>query len=180
MKSVGSLFRLVLVAAIVATAALGAAGCGDDDKKDTTSVDQSAPAQSDSGETKQFKSGEEVGKSKKVVVESDAEFSAEQRAVITRMGEFADATDSRDYKKLCNDMLSSAVRKIGGDCEKTFAKSGEQIKDFKIAVSSVTVAKDGKTALAKVSVSANGDNPSPQEISMIKEDGKWRVQILGQ
>lgn len=194
MKTVGSVTRLVAIAAILALAAFVVAGCGSDTpKKDTTSVDQSQPtAATDSGDQggqgdqgaaqpKQFEQGQTVGKSGKVVVDSDAEMSANQQAVIQRIGDFADATADHNYKKLCNDLLSKAARKIGGDCVKTFEQTGAQIKDFKITVNSVKVGKDGKSAVAKVMVKSNVNSTTqPQDLSLIKEDGAWRIQILGQ
>lgn len=189
MKTVGSVTRMVAIAAILALAAFVATGCGSDTpKKDTVSVDQSQPtadtgAAGDQGASspKKFNQGTTVGKSKKVVVDSDAQMSANQQAVIERIGEFADATANKNYKKLCNDILSSAARKIGGDCVKTFEQTGAQIKDFKITVNSVKVAKDGKNAVAKVQVKSNVNSTTqPQDLSLVKEDGLWRIQILGQ
>ncbi len=181
MKNVGFVARLLAVAALLALSAFVVAGCGDDQKQDTVSVDRSEQAAgTEAGPSKQFDSGQAVGEAKKVVVDSDAEMSATQQAVISRIGAFGDATANQDYKKLCNDLLSKAARKIGGDCEKTFSQSGESLKDFKITVKSVTVAKDGKSAVAKVSVESNvNKTPQAQDLSLTKEDGDWRIQILG-
>lgn len=185
MKNVGFMARLVAVVAVLSLAAFVVAGCGGDEpKKDTASVDQSQPTgggDAGNAQTKQFESGESVGKSKKVVVNSDADFTAQQQAVIARIGEFADATANENYKKLCNDILSKAAQKIGGNCVKTFSQTGSSLKDFKITVNSVKIAKDGKTAVAKVDVTSNVNTTAqPQDLTMIKEDGKWRIQILGQ
>jgi outer membrane murein-binding lipoprotein Lpp len=181
MKNVGMMVRLLAVVSLLALGALALTGCGDEPKKDTVSTDQSQPtAGTDSG-TKQFDSGETIGKAGKVVVNSDADFSANQQAVIERIGEFGDATADQDYKKLCNGLLSKAARKIGGDCVGTFSKTGKQLKDFKITVNSVKITEDGKNAVAKVNVSSNmNKTPTPQDLSLVKEDGEWRIQILGQ
>lgn len=185
MKNVGSIVRLITIAAVLALAAIVATGCGDE-KKDQVSVDQSVSTDNgDSGEqqgqTRQYKSGEKVGSAGKVVINSDADFSKAQQEVIARLGDFADATADHDYKAICNDLLSKAARKIGGDCVATLSKSGKQIKDFKITVNSVQISKDGKSAKAKVDVKSNVNTTTqPQDMSMIKEDGQWRVQILGQ
>lgn len=190
MKKVGIAARLLIVAVILSLAAFAVVGCGgsDEKKQDTVSTDaslgaggaNSGGAAEQSGQTKQFESGEKVGKAGKVVVESDADMSAEQQAVIARLGEFADVTKNQNYKKLCNDLLAKAARKIGGNCVKTFSQTGAQLKDFKITVKSVKIGKDGKSAVAKVVVSSNvNKTPSPQDLSMIKEDGDWRIQILG-
>lgn len=184
MKKVGFGLRLLMVAAILSLAAFVVAGCGDEKKQDTVSTDQSVPtaASGDAADdTKQFDSGQSVGKAKKVVVESDADFSAAQQAVIARIGEFGDATANQDYKKLCNDLLSKKARQIGGDCVKTFEQTGAQLKDFKITVKSVKISKDGKSAAAKINVSSNVNKAQEgQDLTLIKEDGDWRIQILGQ
>lgn len=181
MKNVGFVAKLLVIAAVLSLSGFVVAGCGDDEKKqDTTSVDKSQPT-GEAGATKQFESGDTVGDAGKVVVESDADFSAEQQAVIARIGEFGDATADKDYKKLCNDLLSKSARKIGGDCVKTFSQTGDQLKDFKITVNSVTIGKDGKSAVAKVDVTSNvNKTKTPQDLSLTKEDGDWRIQILGQ
>jgi hypothetical protein len=185
MKSVGFMVRLVAVASVLALSAFAVAGCGGDEpKKDTVSTDQSQPTGGGDAAAagKQFSSGEKVGSAGKVVINSDADFSANQQAVIQRIGEFGDATANQNYKKLCNDLLSKAARKIGnGDCVGTFQKTGKSLKDFKISVNSVTVAKDGKTAVAKVDVTSNvNTTATPQDLSLVKENGEWRIQILGQ
>jgi hypothetical protein len=187
MKNVGSIVRLISIAAILSLVAIIATGCGDE-KQDKVSVDQSVAAndgdsgdQADQGQTRQFKSGEKVGSAGKVVINSDADFTKAQQEVIARLGDFADATANHDYEKICNDLLSKAASKIGGDCVATLSKTGKQIKDFKISVNSVQISKDGKSAKAKVDVTSNvNKTEQPQDMSMTKEGGQWRVQILGQ
>jgi hypothetical protein len=128
-----------------------------------------------------MKSGETVGSAKKVVVGEDSQFDANQKAVVDRIGEFADATANQNYKKLCNDILSKSARKIGGDCVRTFSQSGSQLKDFKITVKSVKIGKTEKTATAVVDVTSNVNKAQQsQNLSLVKESGDWRIQILGQ
>ncbi|MGH2957977.1 MAG: hypothetical protein ACRDKE_00110 [Solirubrobacterales bacterium] len=173
MKKVGIAARLLAVAAILSLAAFVVVGCGDD--KDTSSNNGSTAAAGD------LEPGDTVGKSEKVVVGKDAEFDAEQQEVVDRIGEFGDATAGQDYKTLCNELLSKSAQKIGGDCEKTFKASGAQLKDFKITVKSVKIDKDGNTATAVVDVTSNVNKAvQSQDLSLTKEDGEWKIQILGQ
>lgn len=173
MKKVGIAARLLAVAAILSLAAFVVVGCGDD--KDSTSSNGSTAAAGD------LEPGDTVGKAEKVVVGKDAKFDAQQQEVVDRIGEFGDATADQDYKKLCEDLLSKSAQKIGGDCEKTFSQSGQQLKDFEITVKSVKVDKDGKTATATVDVTSNvNDAVQSQDLSLIKEGGEWKIQILGQ
>jgi hypothetical protein len=152
-------------------------GCGGD-KSDSGSA--SSGSSGSAGGT-EMDSGDTVGDSKKVVVGKDSDFDAEQKAVVDRIGEFGDATATQNYKKLCNDLLSKSAQKIGGDCVKTFSQSGAQLKDFKITVQSVKIGKDDKTATATVDVTSNVNKAvQSQNLSLVKEGGEWRIQILGQ
>lgn len=178
MKKAEFAARLLAVIAVLSLAAFVVAGCGD--KKDDKAASGGSGSTAATG-SKQYDSGETVGSAKKVVVESNQDMSAEQQAVVARIGDFADATANHNYKKLCNDLLSKQARKIGGDCVKTFSQTGAQIKDFKITVKSVKVNPDGKSASANVDVDSNtGGAKQAQTLTMVKEGGKWRIQILGQ
>lgn len=179
MKKVGIAARLLAVAAILSLAAFAVTGCGGDKNDSTGGSSDSGTVSTASGS--EVQSGDTVGVAKKVVVGKDGSLDAEQKAVVATLGGFADATADKNFKKLCNDILSKAAAKIGGDCEKTFSQSGQGLKDFKIVVNSVEVAKDGKTATAAVDVTSNVNSAKQaQTLSLIKEDGEWRVQILGQ
>lgn len=169
MKQVGVFARLLAVLAVLALGAFAIAGCGGDDN--------------DSGGSggKEYDSGQTLGEEGKVVVESDQGFDAEQQEVIETITAFGDATANKDYKALCNELLSEEASKIGGDCEETFSKTGEALKDFKLTIKSVDVNADGKTASAEVSVTSNvSPEPQSQTLSLVKEGGDWRIQILGQ
>ncbi|MGK2878636.1 MAG: hypothetical protein ACSLFF_08710 [Solirubrobacterales bacterium] len=176
MKKVGIAARLLAVVAVLSLAAFVVVGCGGD--KSESSSNSSGDSSAASTE---FEAGDTVGESKKVVVDANTELDAEQKAVIERIGEFADATDKKDYKTLCNDILSEEASKIGGDCVKTFSQTGAQLKDFEIKVKSVKIGEDGKTATADVEVTSNvNESEQAQNLSLIKENGEWRIQILGQ
>jgi hypothetical protein len=178
MKKVGIAARLLAVAAILSLAAFAVVGCGGD-KNDSGSSTSTSSGDTASGGDVQ--SGDTVGSAKKVVVGKDGSMDADQKAVIATLGQFADATAAKNFKKLCTQILSKAASKIGGDCVTTFEKSGAGLKDFKIVVNSVDVAKDGKTATAAVKVTSNVNTANQaQNISLIKEGGDWKVQILGQ
>lgn len=186
MKQLGNSARLFAVVAALVVAAFVVVGCGGDDDGGSGSGSGSASngdssQVTPSGESKTFESDQELGDAGKVTVDSKDEFDEQQQEVIATVVAFGDATADRDYKKLCNDLLSKEAQKIGGDCEKTFSQTGEQLKDFKLTVESVTVAEDGKTAKAKVSVTSNvSPEAQSQDLSLIKEGGDWRIQILGQ
>lgn len=176
MKKVGIAARLLAVAAILSLAAFAVVGCGGDKNENGSGSGSGSTASGGD-----LSSGDTVGESEKVVVGKDGNFDAEQAAVVERIGEFADATANKKYKVLCEDILSKSASKIGGDCVKTFSQSGAQLKDFKITVNSVKIAKDGKTATAVVDVTSNVNKAQQsQNLSLVKEGGEWRIQILGQ
>lgn len=167
MKQVAVVARLLAVLAVFALGAFAIAGCGGDDNG--------------SGGGKEYDSGQALGDEGKVVVDSEDDFNAEQQEVIETITAFGDATANKDYKTLCNDLLSEEASNIGGDCEKTFSKTGEALSDFKLTIKSVEVKPDGKTASAEVSVTSNvSPEPQVQTLSLVKEGGEWRIQILGQ
>lgn len=167
MKRFGSAVKVsaFMCAALMAMFVL--AGCGDD-------------GNSSGGDAKSFEQNERVGEAGKVKVDSEDEFSADQIAVINRIGEFADATEAKDYKKICNDILTEESQKIGGDCVDTLKKTGGAIEDFEITVTSVVVAEDGKSADATATTVTNGKSGGEQTLKLVKDSkGEWRVTILG-
>jgi hypothetical protein len=174
MKQVGKAARLFAVAMVLVVAAIVVSGCGSSDNSGNTS------SSTDSSGNKQYAASEGLGDSKKVVVDSGKSMDAKQQEVIDQITAFGDATAAKDYKKLCG-LLSSDAQKIGGDCVSTFEKTGQTIKDFKLTIKSVTVNPDGKTAKASVAVTSNSaPKPQIQDISLVKESGEWKIQILGQ
>jgi hypothetical protein len=174
MKQVGKAARLFAVALVLIVAAIAVSGCGGSDSSDNKQ------ATTDSNGNKQYAAAEGLGESKKTVVESDKSFDENQQAVVKQITAFGDATASKDYKKLC-ELLSTEAQRIGGDCVATFEKTGSTISDFKLAIKSVTVNPDGKSAKASVAVTSNASpKPQTQDISLVQEKGDWKIQILGQ
>lgn len=170
MKQFGVVARLLAIVAVLSLGAFVISGCGGDDGGNASS-----------GDGKTFDADQALGDEGKVVVESKESFDEQQQEVITQITAFGDATANKDYKELCNELLSKSASKIGGDCEKTFSQTGEALKDFKLTVKDVEVDPDGKTATANVSVTSNvSPDPQTQQLSLVKEGGQWRIQILGQ
>lgn len=169
MKQFAVVARLFAVLAVFALGAFAIAGCGGDDNG------------SSSNGGKEYDSGQALGEEGKVVVDSEEGFDAQQQEVVETITAFGDATANKDYKTLCNELLSEEASKIGGDCEKTFSRTGEALKDFKLTISEVKVNEDGKTATASVSVTSNvSPEPQTQNLSLVKEGDSWKIQILGQ
>lgn len=165
MMRFGNAVKLPAIVAVSLVAVFALAGCGDKKAAGAKSYEQDQP----------------LGQAGKVTVDSKKDFSKEQQAVIDRITEFADATEAKDYKKICKEILSKEAQQIGGDCVGTLKKTGGTIEDFKIVVSSVTIAADGKTATAEATTETNGQNGGSQALTLAKDEkGEWRVTILGQ
>ncbi len=155
--------RLMTTLFAIAALALAVTGCGGDDEQTKTY-----------GETP-------VGSEQKVVVNPDAEFDADQQAVIEKLADFSDATAQKDYKKLCDELFTEESAKIGGgDCVAFLKKRGTQIKDFSIVVESVTIAEDGKSATVQATTTTNGQKSSTPYSLKKNAQGEWQVAILGQ
>ena len=191
MKQVGFAARLLAVVAVLSLAAFVVAGCGSNNNSGNSSSSSSDTSSSGSGSSSTANSGssssggtknlqgQTVGTAKKVVVASNQDLNAEQQAIIAKIGDFADATASHNYAKIC-DMLTKKVKKQlnGGNCVQTFSASGGDIKDFKITVNSVKV--NGSTAVADINVVSNTNTAQHQKFSLAKENGVWKIEVLGQ
>lgn len=168
MKRFGNAVKVSAMLCVALVALFALAGCGDDQK-------------SSNGGTKTYSQDEPLGDAGAVVVKSNEKFDADQQAVINTLAGFGDATEAKDFNKICNEYFTEASAKLGGDCEKALKKSGDAIKTFKITVTDVTVDPGGKAATAQTITEVNGAKGSPQPIKLVKgKDGKWRVAILGE
>lgn len=165
MMRFGNAVKWLAIVAVSLAAIFALSGCGD--KK---------PAGA-----KSYEQDQTLGKAGKVTVNSENDFSKEQQEVIDLIAKFADATEAKDYKKICEEILSKESQKIGGDCVGMFEKTGTTIKDFKIVVSAVTIDADGKTATAEATTETNGQKGASQALTLAKDEkGAWRVTILGE
>lgn len=165
MNRFGNAIKVLAVVAVSLVAVFAITGCGDKKEPGAKSYEKDQP----------------IGDAGKVTVNSEKDFSKEQQEVIDRIAEFADATEDKDYKKICDEILSKEAQKLGGDCASTLEKTGSTIKDFKIIVTSVTIGEDGKTATAEATTETNGQKGAAQALTLAKDEkGEWRVTILGQ
>jgi hypothetical protein len=94
---------------------------------------------------------------------------------------FGRATASKDYRRLCDDLLApkliEQVQQIGLPCEAALRKGLGSVRDAQLVVGRVTVA--GRTARAEVRTSAAGETPSRDVLSLAKVKGRWRIASLG-
>ncbi len=104
---------------------------------------------------------------------------SDETKVRETLDRFADATARKDYQTIC-DLLSrdlvEEVRKVNLPCEVAFKRGLEDVERPSLRVQRVAV--DGNTATATVRSSAANQQPSQDEVRLVKEAGQWRVASL--
>jgi hypothetical protein len=94
---------------------------------------------------------------------------------------FSKATETRDYQTICDDVFAAellrGLREIGLPCQVAMRNSLGQVKDPKLTVGTVTI--KGRTATAQVRTTAQGQQPSSDELQLVKRKDGWKVKALG-
>jgi ABC-type cobalt transport system substrate-binding protein len=104
---------------------------------------------------------------------------AEHEAAQTISNLQADATSGSE-KKLCgNDLSAGIVNRLGGikGCEAAIKAQLGETDNLEATIVSVKVAANGTAATAQVNGIYRGKK-KVQAVSLVKEDGKWRVSGL--
>jgi hypothetical protein len=93
---------------------------------------------------------------------------------------FEQATEKRDYKTLCNDVLAdqlvARLRAIGLPCQLALQRGLGSVLQPGIDIGKVKVR--GHTALAQVTSTAVGERPSHDTLRLVKQGDGWRVASL--
>jgi Putative lumazine-binding len=105
---------------------------------------------------------------------------SDQENVRATLERFQRATEARDYRALCDEILApklvESVKRLGVTCEVALAKGFEDVREPRLAIGSITVR--GDSANARVRSSAAGQDPSDDTIELVRVDGEWRVASL--
>jgi ketosteroid isomerase-like protein len=106
---------------------------------------------------------------------------SDQDKVRDTLAQFEQATKDRDFKELCNDVLSKKLvqrlETIGLTCEQVLDRStANRVLQPSITVEEVKVR--GDVALARVQTTAVGEKASTDTIRLVKEGDNWRVSSL--
>jgi hypothetical protein len=107
-----------------------------------------------------------------------------QEQVRQTLDEFGRATAAKDYQALCDRVfakkLVDKLTQVGLPCEVAMQRSFENVKNPRLTIGRITVAKDEKSAKAEVRTSASGQTPSQDTVELVPvgDDG-WRVSSLG-
>ena len=97
------------------------------------------------------------------------------------LARFEQATEKRDYKALCDDVLSEQVvqrlRAVGLPCETALQRS-TVASTLQPSISVEQVKVRGDTALAQITTTAVGQRASHDTIRLVKQGDDWRVSSL--
>lgn len=104
----------------------------------------------------------------------------DEEQVRTTLTAFSRATAAKDYQALCDRLLApsliSQLKKIGLPCEIALQQGLADVRQPRLIVGAVTVT--GKTAVAEVRTSAEGQTPSKDSIELERTQGGWRIASL--
>jgi ketosteroid isomerase-like protein len=99
------------------------------------------------------------------------------RDTLTR---FEQATAQKDYGALCDDLLASELvgrlRAVGLPCPQALRRALGAVIQPSVHIDRIKVS--GDTALARITTTAAGQDPSRDTLRLVKQDGGWRVSAL--
>ena len=105
---------------------------------------------------------------------------SDEEKVRTMLGAFAEATEKKDYQRLCDKVfareLLRGISEIGLPCEVAMRNALEDVENPRLTVGRVSV--DGARASAEVRTSAEGQEPSRDTVRLVKVEDEWRVSSL--
>jgi Putative lumazine-binding len=107
---------------------------------------------------------------------STSTFKGERHAVAQRISDYQSDIGAASEKKLCNEDLSSTVRRrlnaASGGCEEALKRQLGSIDDYEATVEQITVS--GATATAVVKSTWSG-KLRDTTLELVKEGGSWRI-----
>jgi hypothetical protein len=105
---------------------------------------------------------------------------SDEEQIRAALAQFQRATEARDYRALCEDLLAPAlvesVKRIGVTCEVALERGFEDVREPRLTVGSVTVR--GDSASARVRSSAAGQDPSDDTVELVRVGDDWRIASL--
>ncbi len=104
----------------------------------------------------------------------------DEEQVRTTLTAFSRATAAKDYQALCDRLLApsliSDLKKIGLPCEIALQQGLGDVRQPRLIVGRVTVR--GKTAVAEVRTTAEGEAPSKDTVELEDTEDGWRITSL--
>ena len=88
------------------------------------------------------------------------------------------ATAERDFRTICQDLLTRAARERagGGDCVRLTREAAEGVRRPRITIRAIRV--EGDRAEVEVRTRATGQAVVEDVLDLRREDGEWRVEAL--
>ncbi len=111
---------------------------------------------------------------------STSGFKGQQHEVAQAVANFQTASTTGEYKKICGEMLSSAiVARLGGanGCEAAIKNQLAEIDNLQVSVQSVRLAAGNATATASVGSVYEGKTRAGK-LSLVKEGKHWKIAGL--
>jgi hypothetical protein len=104
----------------------------------------------------------------------------QEEQVRTTLTAFSRATAAKDYQALCDKLLApsliSDLKKIGLPCEIALQQGLGEVREPRLIIGRVTV--KGKTAVAEVRTTAEGEAPSKDTVELARTEAGWRIASL--
>ena len=107
---------------------------------------------------------------------STASFKGEQQQVAQAVSNLQSDATALEAKKICSDDLAAAIlarlNTAPGGCKRALETQLKQIDNFEATVESVKISGDHATAQVK---SIRSGKKTVQTLTLVKEDGKWKI-----
>ena len=104
----------------------------------------------------------------------------DEEQVRTTLTAFSRATAAKDYQALCDKLLAPSLiadlKKIGLPCEIALQQGLGDVRQPRLIVGRVTV--KGKTAVAEIRTTAEGEAPSKDTVELERTEAGWRIASL--
>ncbi|MDX6698719.1 MAG: hypothetical protein QOE65_2116 [Solirubrobacteraceae bacterium] len=105
---------------------------------------------------------------------------SDEQQVRDTLSRFERATAQKDYSALCDDLLArelvGRLRSVGLPCPQALSRALGQVIQPAVEVDRVRV--KGDTALALITTTAAGQQPSRDTMRLVRQSGHWRVSAL--
>ena len=100
------------------------------------------------------------------------------RQVAAAVMELDRATRARDYRTICEELLTGAARRRAGgrDCARLLRSATAGVRRPRIELTAIQVR--GERADARVRTRAQGQPPLVDTIRLVREDGRYRIEAL--
>jgi hypothetical protein len=107
------------------------------------------------------------------------EVSGTPKEAVDTVEAFRKALAARDFATICDQLYTTEAREAAGgdDCQSVLAQETAKLRDPKVEILGLTVAKDG--ALVTVQASVRGEKPVQDTLRLVREKGRFRIASRG-